>query len=316
MEKIIQKINSAKDIAVLGHVNADPDAIGSCFAFAHMMGLMGKNVHVYLSEQIEERLSFMVDDYTVYEGENPPHHELCVCLDCGDMGRLGLRKDIFEAADYTVSIDHHISNTYYADLNYVDGKSPATGEILCRLFREMQARLDEYAARQLYTAICSDTGCFKFSSVTPKTMREIANLLEYGFDHSEITRLLFDSDPLPATKFKAMLMLGLKSYFGGRLTLAVVTDEIIANSGISEKEIPDIADIPRVVRGTEVGIALKERKGDIRVNLRSNSDINVSDIAAKFGGGGHVKAAGCTIKGVSLEEAEKIILEVFREVFE
>ena len=316
MEKIIEKLKEAKDIAVLGHVNADPDAIGSCFAFAHMMRSMGKNAVVYLSEVIEERLNFMGDDYVVYGGENPPHHELCVCLDSGDMGRLGYRKDIFNAADFTVSIDHHISNTYYAQLNYVDGSSPAAGEILCRLFKKMNLKLDDYAAKQLYTAICSDTGCFKFSSVTPATMREVADLLEYDFDHAEVAKLLFDSDTLPVVKFKAQLMLGLKSYFGGKITVAAITDEIMEKSGISEKEVPNIADVPRAVRGTEVAVALKERKDGIRVNLRSNGDVNVNLVAAKFGGGGHIKAAGCTIKDVTLEEAERMVVEEFREAFE
>ncbi|MDO5398157.1 MAG: bifunctional oligoribonuclease/PAP phosphatase NrnA [bacterium] len=314
MKEIIEKINNAKSVAVLGHVNADPDSIGSCFAFAHMMRLSGKEAVVYLSEKIEDRLTFMGDDYVVYEGENPPHHDLCVCLDCGDIDRLGLRKDIFDAADNTVSIDHHRTNTYFAQANYVDGEAPAAAELLCRLFREMHTELDCEAAKQLYTALSSDTGCFKFSSVTPQTMREAADLLEYGFDHAEIARQLFDSNSPEEIRFKAEAMLALKRYFDGKLTLVIIDDDMVKRSGLSEDKLPNIVEIPRCVQGTEIAVSLKERKGDIRVNLRSNGAADVSAIALRFGGGGHIKAAGCTIKETNLEEAEKLIIEVCREV--
>lgn len=314
MKEIIKKINDAKSFAVLGHVNADPDSIGSCFAFAHMMRLSGKEAVVYLSEIIEDRLTFMGDDYVVYEDENPPHHDLCVCLDCGDIDRLGLRKDIFEAADSTVSVDHHRTNTYFADLNYVDGEAPAAAELLCRLFREMNMKLDSEAAKQLYTAISSDTGCFKFSSVTPQTMREAADLLEYGFDHAEIARQLFDSDSPEEIRFKAEAVLKLKRYFDGKLTLVVIDDDMVRHSGLSESRLPNIVEIPRRVQGTEIAVSLKDQNGDIRVNLRSNGNADVSAIALRFGGGGHIKAAGCTIKDTRLEEAEKLIIDVCKEV--
>ena len=314
MEEVIKKIKASKSVAVLGHVNADPDSIGSCFAFAHMMRLAGKEAVVYMSERIEDRLAFMGNDYVVYEGENPPHHDLCVCLDCGDLDRLGYRKDIFEAADNTVSIDHHRTNTYFAQANYVDGKAPATAEMLCRLFKKMDVKLDAEAAKQLYTALSSDTGCFKFSSVTPQTMREAADLLEYDFDHAEVSRLLFDSNTFNEVRFKAEVMLSLKSLLGGKLTMVVIDNDMVERSGLKDDQLPNVVDIPRSVQGTEIAVSMKEKNGDIRVNLRSNGYADVSAVALKFGGGGHAKAAGCTIKDVSLEEAEEVIVKACKEI--
>ena len=314
MKEIIEKINNAKSVAVLGHVNADPDAIGSCFAFAHMMRLLGKEAVVYLSEKTEDRLSFMGDNYVVYKGGNPPHHDLCVCIDCGDIERLGSRKEIFEMADNSVSIDHHRTNTYFAQANYVDGNAPASAEMLCKLFSEMNIKLDVEAAKQLYTALCSDTGCFKFSSVTPQTMREAADLLEYGFDHADIAQKLFDSDSQEEIRFKAEAILGLKRYFEGKLTMVIIDENMIERSGLSEDKLPNIVDIPRRIQGTEIAVSLKEQNGDVRVNLRSNGEADVSAIALKFGGGGHVKASGCTIRDMGLDEARELIIDACKEV--
>ena len=310
MDKIIEKIRDAKSIAVLGHLNADPDAIGSCFSFAHMMRNMGKQATVYLSEPIEDRLRFMGSDYVVYDGKNAKKHDLCVCLDSGDIERLGSRRRIFDEADVTVSIDHHFTNTLFAQFNYVDSKSSAVGEILCELFRRMGEKLDAEAAKQLYTAIASDTGSFKFSNVTPKTMREAANLLEYDFDHAEILRMLYDSKTFDELRFSAEVIMRMKSCLGGKLTIVSIDKEMIERNGLEEEQVPNIVDIPRSVAGTEVAVSLREKDDTIRVNLRSNEYVDVAEIALHFGGGGHKRAAGCNIDGKTLEEAEAAVVEL------
>jgi len=310
MDKIIEKIRAAKSIAVLGHLNADPDAIGSCFGFAQMMRNMGKQAVVYLNEQPEDRLRFMGSDYVVYDGKNAQQHDLCVCLDSGDIDRLGKRREIFDAADVTISIDHHYTNTRFAQFNYVDSASSATGEILCELFRKMELRLDDEAAKQLYTAIASDTGSFKFSNVTPKTMREAASLLEFDFDHAEILKLLYDSKTFNELRFTAQVIMNMKSRLDGKLTIVSISREMIAESGLDESQVPNIVDIPRSVAGTEVAVSLRELEDTIRVNLRSNEYVDVAEIALHFGGGGHKRAAGCNISGKTLGEAEAIIMEL------
>lgn len=314
MDKIIKKINEGHKIAVLGHVNEDPDSIGSCFAFAQMMRKIGKEATVYMSAEPEKRLAFMGSDYVVYTGEETPEYDLCAVLDCGDIDRLGERKAIFDKAKNTISIDHHHTNTYFAQENYVDGDAPAAAEILCRLFKAMGTELDGEIAMQLYAALSSDTGGFKFSNVTPATMREAADLLEYDFDHAEIARLLFDSDTFGEIRFKAEVMQRIKTYADGKICLVSVDDGIIERSQIAEDQIPNVVDIPRRVVGCEIAVALKEKEDEIRVNLRSNGDADVSKVALKFGGGGHVKAAGCGVKNASLEEAEKVIIEACIEV--
>lgn len=314
MDKIIELINNAKTIAVLGHVNADPDSIGSCFAFKHIMRRMGKIADVYMEEKPEDKLKFMGSDYIVFDGENVGEYDLCMCIDCGDMGRLGERKAIFDAAKATASIDHHRTNTFFADENFVDASAPAAGEILYKLFKAMDIQLDIESAKQLYIAISADTGGFKFSNVTPATMRCAADLLEFDFDHAEIARLLYDSHSLKVMYLSAEVMQKLRGYADGKIIVALSDKDMAKRYDIEESQLPNIVEIARSVESCKIAVALKEKKDGVRVNLRSNGNEDISGIALKYGGGGHAKASGCTIKQVSVDEAEKMVVQDCLEV--
>lgn len=314
MKEIIERILACESAAVMGHVNADADSLGSCYAMAQFLRGLGKRAQVFLEEKPDRYLEFMSDEYTVFEnGMETAEFELCICLDSGDIDRLGERRAIFDRAKTTINIDHHRTNTKFADLNYVDADASATGEILCEMFKLSGKPMDKEIAQNLYIAMCTDTGCFKFSSVKPKTMRAAADLMEYGFDHAELIRLLFDSHSMAETKFRGEVMRNVKSYDGGRISLVSIADDLCAKVGLAEEDMPNVVDIPRCVEGTEIAVALKRRDNKVKINLRSNGDADVANIALKFGGGGHAKAAGGAIEGVSIEEAEKMVVAACRE---
>lgn len=316
MRAVIDKIMSAKSVAILPHVNEDPDALASCFAFAKMMRKMGKKATVYVSGKVEKRLDFIGADYVIYTEGIEHDHDLCACLDCGDLERIAKRKTLFDEINNSVNIDHHFTNTNFADANCVDGKASATSEILFELFSQMNAEIDDDIAKDLYTAICSDTGCFKFSSVTPKTMRTAAKLLEYNFDHAEVARLLFDSESLAAAKLKAEITESIKPYDNGRIELIITDEKIGEKYGISKEDIPNLVDIPRRIEGTEIAACIKKIDEGYRLNLRSNGMADVAKVAMKFGGGGHVKAAGATLHFGTDEEAEKAVVEACMSALE
>lgn len=136
MQAVIDKIMEAKSVAVLTHLNEDPDTIGSCFAFAKVMRKLGKEATVYVNGRIESRLAFIGDDYVLYQEGMKHNHDLCACIDCGDLGRIAERKSLFEEINHSINIDHHLTNTNFADANYVDGKAAAAGEILYALFEK------------------------------------------------------------------------------------------------------------------------------------------------------------------------------------
>ncbi len=315
MRGVIDKINKARSVAVLPHVNEDPDALGSCFAFAGMMRALGKEATVYVSGIVESRLAFIGSDYVIYDGK-PHNHDLCACIDCGDIDRITERRRLFDEIGNSINIDHHYTNTLFADENCVDGGAAAAAEILYGLFRAMDAPIDKGIAKNLYTALCSDTGCFKYSSVTPKTMRTAADLLEYGFDHAEIARLLFDSESLGSARFKAEITSGIKSYANGRITLVTVDERSGERYGISKEDIPNLVEIPRRIEGTEIAVCIKKTEDGFRLNLRSNGEADVAKIAMKFGGGGHIKAAGATLYSATADEAEQMVVKACMDALE
>ena len=316
MQAVIDKIIEAKSVAVFPHVNEDSDALGSCFAFAKVLRKMGKKVTIYVSGRVEARLAFIGTDYVMYHEGIEHDHDLCACLDCGDLDRITERKALFEEIGNSINIDHHLTNTNFADANYVDGNASATSEILLELFRKMDVEIDDDIAKDLYTAICSDTGCFKYSNVTPKTMRAAADLMEYNFDHAEIVRLLFDCESLAATKLKAEVTEGLKSYAGGKISLVTLDESIGEKCGMHKEDIPNLVEIPRRIEGTEIAVCIKHVKDGFRVNLRSNGKADVAKVATGFGGGGHVKAAGATVHLPTLEETEKTVINACMKALE
>lgn len=313
MEKIIEAIRNSKSVAILPHINADGDAIGSCKSMSEVLKTLGKEAVIYAEEPIESRLEFIAEDITIYEG-TAKKHDTCIVLDCGDELRMGTRKPISENADIVINIDHHKTNTNFGNINLVEADAAATGEILAELFAAMNIEFTKQIATYLYAAICSDTGSFAYSNVSPKTFRIAAELIEKDINHAEISRLLFDCVGLEQEMLKAELTGNIKSYYGGKLRLVCADSALAQKYGLSEKEIQDIVNIPRRIRGTEAAVSLKMSDGKIRVSLRSNGDYDVAAVACKFGGGGHTKAAGCAIETESLEEAEKLIVMAFGEI--
>ena len=310
MQEVINKIKSARSMALLPHVNEDPDALGSCFAFAAAMRSIGKEAVCYTEDDIEDHLKFMGGEYTIYNPEISlaERHDLCVCLDCGDLGRVGARSKIFDEIGNSVNIDHHYTNTHFADANLVDGDAAATSEILTSLFKAMEIELNDEIARYLYIAICSDTGCFKFSNVRPKTMRAAAELLEHDIKHEKIARLLFDTYSRETLLLRSEIVRNLHSYADGRIQVALVDDSMFEKCGANVKDAPNLVEIPRSIAGTEIAVCIKHQNGVIRASIRSNGDADVSKAALVFGGGGHTKASGCTISAESFEEAERLLV--------
>ncbi len=316
MNEVIEKIKNARSVAVIPHINEDPDALGSCCAFASVLRSMGKTAVIYISGAVEKRLDFIGGDYVIYDMKKKYSHDLCACLDCGDIKRLGNREKLFDEIGNSINIDHHSTNTYFADANHVDGNAAAAAEILYTLFDEMGVKMNSEIARYLYIAIASDTGSFKYCNVSPKTMRVAAELLEYDFDNSEVSRRLFDCESLNGALISAEVTTGIRSYKGGKIRVVSVSDELYKKYNLEVKDVPNMVDIPRRIDGTEVAVCIKSQDGTMRINLRSNGDADVSKTAVKFGGGGHPRAAGCSIDAETIEEAEKLIVEALKEVVE
>jgi len=301
---IKDEIIKADTIAVTAHISEDYDALGSVFAMKEALRIMGKSSVVYLSEELSGNKLFFDDEYEINVPENPGY-DLLICLDCGDMGRLEGREKLFKSAKRTVNIDHHYTNTNFADVNWVEGEKSSTGEMLAS-FIPVLSGMNKKIASYIYASLLGDTGCFKYRCVTYETMYIAADLLRYDIDHSEIAKKLIDTEKIESIMIRGEIMQNVKSYFDGKVNMVTADEALFKVYGIDEKEVGSIVDIPRRIKGTEIAASMKVTKEKINISIRSGGKANVANVAQAFGGGGHKMAAG----GVSTESLEKTI-EIF-----
>ncbi len=294
MNTIISEIKKAKRAALFTHITPDGDAIGSVFALSCLLESIGIQNDVYINEKIPERLMFLVDygkkEYlTEYENKD---YDLMIALDCGDLHRLGDFTQFFGEFEKTVVIDHHVSNPGYGKYNYIEPHGSSTGEIIYRFATQGDFELSSDVASLIYAAIVSDTGCFKYSSVTPQTLVSASVLLEKGADHVKICKKLFDTEDIKTLKLKAMATDSMKLFHNGKVAIVMVTKQQLESAGAVYEDAEGLIEIPRSVSGVEVGIVIKEWKDKTKASIRTNEYVDASYLASLYGGGGHVRAAG------------------------
>ena len=311
MEQVINLIKNAKTAVILPHTSADADALASSQAMKCVLEDLGIKSEIYAEEKVEKRLAFIGEGINVYSG-TVPEFDTCIVLDCGDADRVGDRIEILNSAKTVVNIDHHKTNNGFGNASLVMAEASATGEVLYGLFEKMGVKITDEIAKYLYTAICSDTGGFAYSNVSPATFKIASELISYDINHAEISRLLFDCVDMDEELMKAELIKNVKSYSEGRIRTLVVTESFAEKFGLATDEIDGLVDIPRRIRDTEIAVSLKEVNGKIRVSLRSNGDADVSAVALKFNGGGHIKAAGCSIFE-DIKTAEELVVKACEE---
>lgn len=297
--KFIEKIEGADTIAIGGHVRPDGDCVGSC------MGLFGyladhypeKKVCVYL-EEIPEAFDYLKIDEAM--SEKADKYDLFIALDCGSIDRLGEAQEIFEKAVDTVCVDHHISNTNFAKENIVKANASSTCEILCELLP--MDKIGTFSAIAFYTGIIHDTGVFKHSNTSKKTMETAGNLVEKGIPFGKIIDESFYMKTYRQLQIMGRCLLESIRVMDGRCIVSVVTKQMMDFYGAKSSDLDGIIDELRTTQGVEVAVLLTEKEPlEFKVSMRSNQIVDVSKIAVFFGGGGHVRAAGCTIKGSSYD---------------
>lgn len=314
MNDAVKLILNSQKINIIAHEDEDADSVGSCFAMKSALEKLGKTANCYFSSLTEKRISFLGDGYAVFDESADYTADLCICIDCADMKRLGRRIKVFESAKHTLSIDHHETNTMFAEVNLVEAHASAAAEVLYGLFCEMEIETDYHIAKNLYAGISADTGSFKYSNVTPKTMEIAGKLIALGINHSEISRLLHDTEDIGVLRCKAELMQNIEEYFDGKLTIVTANDALFEKYGITERDSGDIVNIPRAVNGCEIAVSIRETDDKVKVSLRSNGEKSVSQLALKFGGGGHAKASGIKFTGKSVETVKKEIIDAVGEL--
>jgi Exopolyphosphatase-related proteins len=297
MNNIFEKIGEAKTIGISGHVRPDGDCTGSCLALYTYLSnqYADKKIDLYM-EYVSENFNFLVNsDQIKNRYEDEIQYDLFISLDCGSSDRLGEAEKYFLGAKSTINIDHHISNTGFAQINHVKEAS-STCEILFELFEE--DAIDIKIAEALYTGIIHDTGVFKHSNTTERTMTIAGKLISKGVDFSRLIDESFYQKTYVQNQILGRCLLESIFVLDGKCIVSSINQKMLEFYGATSKDLDGIIDQMRITKGVEVAILIHETNfHEHKVSMRSNSFVDVSKVAVYFGGGGHIRAAGCTMIG-------------------
>lgn len=315
-EKIWTLIESSESVVISSHVRIDGDALGSTLALYAALTAMGKTVRMVHVDSVPKQLRYLADwDLVRTPGEVPEteQYDLGIVLDSSFLDRLEDSELIVRRAKSLINIDHHRSWDDFGDVNLADPSASAVGEIMCMLFEKVGADVTSDMATALYTAIATDTGGFRYANTTARTHEVAAMLLERGADTDIVNRHLYDNRPLVELKLLSPALATLDQQCDGKITWMSVDAKMIRDAGATLEHLEGFVNYPRSVNGTVVAILFTEiEAGVTKASLRSEDEADVSEIASRFGGGGHSRAAGCTIEK-PLDEARKMMLAVCRQ---
>lgn len=315
LSPIAELIRENDHFLVIAHVSPDGDTLGSALALSLSLKRMGKRVQTVCEDKVPHIYEFLPGAQEVLRPENAAAARVAIAVDCADAQRLGSALPLFRAAEATVNIDHHATNSGYADRNCVE-KAGATGELVYRLLLRLGVEPDAQAATCLYTALMSDTGSFAYSSTTPDTLRVAAALMERGANNAEINRRVYRTIPLHKQKLLGVTLAKLALHAGGKVGIACLSAGEIASCGASGEDTEGIIDHIRDVEGVEIAILIRGTdENAFKVSLRSKHFADVGALAARMGGGGHQRAAGYNAYG-TMDEAAHIALRLAKEVLD
>lgn len=309
LDSIKEEILNAKDIVILTHEMPDGDAVGSSLAVYNSLKQLGKTVDLVIPEY-PKNFEFLPGAKEIKKEGKDTNYDLAIVLDCSDVKRLNGFSNYFEQANKTINIDHHGVNTMFADLNFVNPASPACAQILVTVLEYLGIEIDKNIGTCLVAGIITDTGGFKYQGVTAETFEFAAGLLNKGVNISDVYRKVFQVITKEAFELRKVAIDRLEFFENGKISFTYTTKEDEERINTSTGDHEGIVELGRDIEGVEVSIYLREVEDGYKASLRSTEYVNVADICLLFGGGGHIKAAGCNLQ-MSLEQGkEKIINKV------
>ena len=315
-EQIGQALREGGRFAVLSHVRPDGDALGSQLALGLSLKRLGKDVRIWNEEGMLEKYSFLPSaNLLTKPPADPEDVDVAIALDTAIQNRLGTALPAVRSAKVWINIDHHPSNPGYGDLVYINPKAPATGQILFELIWSEKLPIDAAIAENLYVAISTDTGSFQYPNTTARTFEMAAELVRAGVDVGRVSQLTYENYPRRRAELLRDLLGTMRFEANDRVASFSLSLATAKKLGVLPEDNEGLIDHLRAIQGVIVAVFFEElADGKVRVSMRSKSEkVNVCAICEKFGGGGHVLAAGARLPG-TLAEVEKKILEEVRDV--
>lgn len=298
------------NIIILTHANPDGDTLGSAAALCLALRSIGKKVNISNSDSIPLKYRYLTD--TVPDMDFEPNYIMSV--DVADTRLLGEVNENKYKDKISLAIDHHGTNKNYAEKEYVEADSASCCEIIYELIKTMSVQITKEMADALFTGCSTDTGCFKYSNVTPRTHIIASELISLGADSARINEVMFDTKTFAQLKLQKLCLDSLELFENGKISLFTITKEMSDECGCEESDFDFIVALARQIEGVNIGITLKEKaNGQFKASVRTNGDYDAALFCSYFGGGGHAKAAGCSFD-CGLEEARKQLINKAIEI--
>lgn len=307
----VEFLKNNDEYLILTHAHPDGDTLGCAFALCEALLSFGKKAAVRCSGPIPSKYGYMGAT-----GEGDVDFKKVIAVDVADTKLLGKDFEKSYGDRIDLCIDHHGSNRLYADKTLLDPTAAAACEIILAVIRELGVNVTKTIANNIFTGLSTDSGCFRYSNVTPRTLRMAADMIEAGAEHTKINTAMFETKTRTYVALERLALESMKMYLDERCAFITITQDMFKESGSDESEVDAIAAIPRQIEGVLVGVTMREKAdGTFKVSMRSHEGVDVSAICAMLGGGGHPRAAGCTVSG-DVQTARNTVVSSIEKYFE
>ena len=304
-------INNSDSILLLTHENPDGDAIGSVLGFYHYLVSINKSVDMAVWN-LPEVFDFLPSVDRVVDSVDK-NYDLGIVLDCASLERIGQNDDLFSKCKNTLCIDHHISNTKYCNVNLIEGEISSCSQVVYSLFKDLNVSISKEIGESLITGVITDTCGFKINSVDSNTFKMAAEILNLNIDIHSIYENVLSKKSMAKHNLMKLAMDRLEFLADGKIAFTYISNDDFTNVGAIYGEHEGIVDIGRNISGVEVSIFIREDNDGFTISLRSTGLVDVSNIAAKVGGGGHFMAAGAKTR-MNFEETKELIINETKKV--
>ncbi len=299
---------------VVSHIQPDGDAISSTCAMGWILNQLQKTYVLVNENDVPQKLQFLKGANAIIPHGNTPLNQVfdaVIAVDCADFFRIGSVADVFSEQAHILNIDHHPTNDRFGQTHLIKDDAAATAEILYDLIQTMKLELDQDVAECIYTGLLTDTGGFRYASTSPKVMRIASELLTYGVKGNQLAEHLLEKLSYSHIQLLKQCLATLSFSEDRQISWMSVTQQIAETTGASNEDFEGLVNYPRNIEGVEVGMLFKQTEADcVKVSFRSAGKADVSLIAKSFGGGGHIRAAGCTIRGSLPDVIHEVVNKV------
>lgn len=314
--KVVDLLKQKSSFLLTAHIFPDGDNIGSLLALRSGLLKLGKQVQVVIDDNVPATYHFLEGINNIMRPEDVRRDfEVLIVLDTSSVDRIGFVQDFIDKRIILANIDHHISNTGFGDVQYVNPVAAATAEIVFELLAELDISIDREIANAIFTGIATDCGFFKYANTTARTMEIAGKMIALGAKPNEVSDAVETKSPV-ALKLLARVLDRIQITAKGKLAWLSIDEDLLTSVGAQQDDTDGFINYARYIEGVEVAVLFREVPGrGVKVSMRSKDNIDVSQIALHFGGGGHQKAAGCSF-AVPLDEAKEKVLKAIVEQLE